>query len=82
MDGKQVAKWYITRGSLAVDALSTIAWVTQVGCAPSIGVGGVEGRVVVQFSTLNFLCIGACWSTRNGTLAALSTQGLLPSKSL
>ena len=36
MDGKQVAKWYILRGSFFVDLLSSIAWVTQVMMIPQI----------------------------------------------
>jgi len=31
MEGKQVAKWYVLRGSCWVDALSTVAWISQVG---------------------------------------------------
>lgn len=30
MDGRQVAHWYVLRGSFWVDSLSTVAWVTQV----------------------------------------------------
>ena len=30
MNGRQVAKWYVLRGSFLVDLLSSIAWVTQV----------------------------------------------------
>ena len=30
MDGKLVARWYVTRGSFIVDFLSSLAWVTQV----------------------------------------------------
>ena len=30
MDGRQVAMYYLTRGSCVVDFLSTVAWLTQV----------------------------------------------------
>lgn len=30
MNGRQVAKWYVFRGSFWVDFLSSVAWITQV----------------------------------------------------